>query len=82
MRTTLNKWAEVRSIPLATTAMHPAQSWRDGYNDGVRGQAEGTTQNGYRTVRGDSASELYYFDGYNCGSIKYREVQRRLGLIS
>ena len=70
-----NKWVEVNEIPLATVAMHPRQSWRDGYNDGVQNRFG----NSPYPVDGDS--DLYYWDGYNVGSVKRREVERELGLI-
>lgn len=54
----------------ATTAMHPAQSWRDGWNDAVDGNPFGTTQDGYSM--GDNVSRGYYADGYSNGSIRRR----------
>jgi len=53
------------AIPHATTAMHPAQSWRDGWNDAVDGQPHNPRQ-----YTGDS--ELLYSDGYACGSVRRR----------
>lgn len=46
------------------TAMHPAQSWRDGYSDGANGKPYGHSWQ----YSGDS--ELLYSDGYAVGSVK------------
>ena len=52
----------------ATTAMHPAQSWRDGWDDAVQGQPHGATH----LYEGHSA--LLYSDGYACGCVRRRAV--------
>lgn len=54
----------------ATKNMHPAQSWRDGWDDAANGRQFGHTQNGYQTVRGDSHSQMLYADGYANGSVR------------
>lgn len=54
-----------RTSQCITTAMHPAQSWRDGWDDGVYGQPHNPRQ-----YTGDSL--LLYSDGYACGSVKRR----------
>jgi hypothetical protein len=62
----------------ATVAMHPAQSWRDGWDDAVQGLPFGTTQDGYRTIHGKlraSTSEMYYADGYSCGSVRRQSIK-------
>ena len=60
----------MKKKPAATKEMHPAQSWRDGWDDAANRRPFGHTQNGYRTVRGESHSEMLYADGYANGGVR------------
>jgi hypothetical protein len=51
----------------ATVGMHPAQSWRDGWDDGRNGLP-------YNEGHYKDDSALLYGDGYNVGSIRRREL--------
>ena len=51
----------------ATESMHTSVAWRDGWEDAANNRGEHYTNNGYRTVRGYSYSEMMYADGYAVG---------------
>jgi len=55
---------------VATEGMHHSRAWRLGWEDAANGMPRGHSENGFRTVRGDSYSEMMYDDGYNVGSCR------------